>query len=147
MTKKEKFLALVSKEETKTVERAKARLAHKKYSKLSNLIAFEILERLDEMGWKQKDLAEKMGVSPQQVNKWVKGNENFTIDTLVNLSEVLGVELVAVAPKKDQKLVEEVRFTHSEEYAVFASQKRLVPRITMNEHTVYENPYAVSIAN
>lgn len=147
MTNKEKFLALVSKEETKTVERAKARLTHKKYSKLSNLIAFEILERLDTLGWKQKDLAEKMGVSPQQVNKWVKGNENFTIETLVNLSEVLGVELIAVAPKKDQKLVEEVKITHSEEYAVFFSQKRLVPRITMNENTVYENPYAVSIAN
>ena len=147
MTNKEKFLALVSKEETKTVERAKARLANKKYSKLSNLIAFEILERLDTLGWKQKDLAEKMGVSPQQVNKWVKGNENFTIETLVNLSEVLGVELIAVAPDKDQKLVDEIRFKYSEEYAVVITQKRLVPRITMNENTVYENPYALSIAN
>lgn len=147
MSNKEKFLALVSKEETKTVERAKARLAHKKHSKLSNLIAFEILERLDELGWKQKDLAEKMDVSPQQVNKWVKGSENFTIETLVNLSEVLGVELIAVPPKKDQKLMEEVKFTYSEEYDVFMSQKRLAPRITMNENTVYENPYAISIAN
>lgn len=144
MTNKEKFLALVSKEETKTVERAKARLANKKYSKLSNLIAFEILERLDALGWKQKDLAEKMGVSPQQVNKWVKGNENFTIETLVNLSEVLGVELIAVAPKKDQKLVEEVRFTHSEVYDVSVTQKRLVPRITINENRVYENLYAIA---
>lgn len=147
MINKEKFLALVSKEETKTVERAKARLAHKKYSKLSNLIAFEILERLDELGWKQKDLAEKIGVSPQQVSKWVKGNENFTLETLVGLSEVLDVELIAVAPKKDQKLVEEVKFTHSEEYAIFVPQKRLVPRITMNENTIYENPYAIAIAN
>ncbi|MBE8720846.1 helix-turn-helix transcriptional regulator [Sphingobacterium pedocola] len=144
MTNKEKFLTLVSKEETKTVERAKARLTNKKYSKLSNLIAFEILERLDALGWKQKDLAEKMGVSPQQVNKWVKGNENFTIETLVNLSEVLGVELIAVATKKDQKLVEEVRFTYSEVYDVSVTQKRLVPRITMNENRVYENPYAIA---
>lgn len=144
MTNKEKFLALVSKEETKTVERAKARLANKKYSKLSNLIAFEILERLDALGWKQKDLAEKMDVSPQQVNKWAKGNENFTIETLVNLSEVLGVELIAVATKKDQKLVEEVRFTHSEVYDVSVTQKRLMPRITINENRVYENPYAIA---
>src|SRR5690606_11320104 len=144
MTNKEKFLAIVSKEETKTVERAKARLANKKYSQLSNVIAFEILERLDALGWKQKDLAEKMRVSPQQVNKWVKGNENFTIETLVNLSEVLGVELIAVAPKKDQELVDEVRFTHSEAYDVAVTQKRLVPRITMNENRVYENPYAIA---
>ncbi|WP_223583088.1 transcriptional regulator [Sphingobacterium sp. GVS05A] len=144
MTNKEKFLALVSKEETKTVERATARLANKRYSKLSNLIAFEILERLDELGWKQKDLAERMEVSPQQVNKWVKGNENFTLETLVVLSEVLGVELIAVVPKKDRKLVEELRFTHSEEYSISFTRKRLEPRITMNENTVYENPYAIA---
>ena len=96
MTNKEKFLALVSKEETKTVERAKARLANKKFSQLSNQIAFEILERLDQLRWKQKDLAGKMGVSPQQVSKWVKGRENFTIETLVNLGEVLHISLIEV---------------------------------------------------
>ena len=46
MTTKDKFLTLVSKEETKTVARAKSRLANKNYSKISNLIAFEILERI-----------------------------------------------------------------------------------------------------
>src|SRR5690606_20145582 len=96
MTKKEKFLALVSQEETKTLERAKARLGKKNYTKISNQIAFEILERLDELQWKQKDLAEKVGVSPQQVNKWVRGNENFTLETLGKLSEVLGIELIQV---------------------------------------------------
>lgn len=104
MGNKEKFLALVSNEEAKTVERARARLTRKKYSKLSNRIAFEILERLDALGWKQKDLARKIGVSPQQVNKWVKGNENFTLETLVGLSEVLGVEFIAVAPEKKKSL-------------------------------------------
>ena len=47
MTNKEKFLALVSKEETQTIERAKTRLAKKSYSKFSNLIALEILEKID----------------------------------------------------------------------------------------------------
>ncbi|GAA4511811.1 helix-turn-helix transcriptional regulator [Sphingobacterium thermophilum] len=107
MTKKEKFLALVSQEETKTLERAKARLAKKSYTKISGQIAFEILERLDELQWKQKDLAEKMGVSPQQVNKWVKGNENFTLETLGKLSEVLGIELIQVPTMKDTKLTAE----------------------------------------
>ncbi|MFB5944226.1 helix-turn-helix transcriptional regulator [Albibacterium sp. RHL897] len=58
-----------------------------------------MLERLDELGWKQVHLAEKMNVSKQQVSKWVKGSENFTLDTLVRLSEVLGVDLIVVAPK------------------------------------------------
>lgn len=89
MTNKEKFLALVSKEETKTVESANARLAQKNYTKLSHKIAIAILAQLDVLGWKQITLATKMNVSPQQVNKWVKGNENFTLETLVKLGEIL----------------------------------------------------------
>ncbi len=102
MTNKEKFLALVSKEETQTAERAKARIGRRKYSILSKKIALAILIRLDELGLKQVHLAKKMDVSPQQVNKWVKGNENFTIDTLVTLSEILGVDLIEVSAPKGQ---------------------------------------------
>ena len=109
MTNKEKFLALVSAEETKTIERAKARLAQKNYTKISNQIAFEILERLDELHWKQKDLAEKMGVTPQQVSKWVKGNENFTLETLGKLSDVLGIELIQVPRVKEPKCTVETK--------------------------------------
>lgn len=103
MTNKEKFLALVSDEESKTVERAKARIDRRNYTRLSKMIAFKILERLDELGWKQVHLAEKMDVSPQQVNKWVKGNENFTIETLVNMGEILGIELIQVIDRKEKE--------------------------------------------
>lgn len=109
MTNKDKFPALVSKEETQTIERAKTRLANKSYSKISNLIAFEILERLDELGWSQRKLAEKMDVSPQQVNKWVKGNENFTLSTLGRLGEVLGIELIQVPSQNAVKVAAEVK--------------------------------------
>lgn len=144
MTNKEKFLALVSKEETKTVERAKARLANKKYSKLSNQIAFEILERLDVLNWKQVRLAEEMKVSPQQVNKWVKGNENFTLETLVKLSEVLGIELIQVASKQSANKVEEVTFISSEEYTPAVSIKMPKPHIILRDTTMYENQYATA---
>lgn len=108
MINKENFLKLVSEKETKTVSRAKARSAMTSYSKLSSLIAFDILERLDELGWSQKKLAERMDVSPQLVNKWVKGNENFTLSTLGRLGEVLGIELIQVPSRKDVKLASEV---------------------------------------
>lgn len=138
-------MALVSKEDTKTVERAKARLARKSYSKISNLIAFEILERLDELGWKQVHLAEKMNVSKQQVSKWVKGSENFTLDTLVRLSEVLGVDLIVVAPKKEQVSIEQVQYiTYEEGYTIPMPQKRLSPRITMNDSVAYEDDYVLA---
>lgn len=101
MKNKEKFLALVSKEETQTLDRAKTRLAKRDYSSITNLIAFEILERLVELGWSQKTLAEKMDVSPQQVEKWVKGEENFTLSTIGKLEEVLGIVLIQV-PKRNE---------------------------------------------
>lgn len=113
MTNKEKFLNLVSKEETKTLERAKARIARRSYTRYSKKIALSILIRLDELQWKQKDLAEKMEVSPQQVNKWVKGNENFTLETLGKLSAILGVELIQVPRIKEPKLTAETKLSTS----------------------------------
>lgn len=141
MTNKEKFLNLVSKEETKTVERAKARLAKKAYTKISNKIAIAILTRLDELKWKQKDLAEKMEVSPQQVNKWVKGNENFTLDTLAKLSQILGVELINVVVKPTTSKSEEVKVTSSDDYSFTNVTKVVKPAITMSEDSIYENNY------
>lgn len=41
----------------------------------------------------QKDLADIMRVSPQQVNKLVKGRENLTIETISRLSEALNISL------------------------------------------------------
>lgn len=141
MTNKEKFLALVSHDETKTVERAKARLAKKSYTKISNQIAFEILERLDELKWKQKYLAEKMGVSPQQVSKWVKGNENFTLETLVNLGAILGMNLIQIPTQATQRVNESFQKILSEEYIVFSNIDQLRPQITMSDDMEYENSY------
>ena len=132
MTNKEKFLALVSKEETQTIEKAKTRLAKKSYSKISNLIAFEILERLDELGWSQRKLAEKMDVFPQQVNKWVKGNENFTLATLARLGEVLETELIKVPTRSEVRIKTTVKLPNSTfEYKTPETPQPFTPPITM----------------
>lgn len=132
MTTKDKFFALVSKEETKTVARAKSRLANKSYTKISNRIAFEILERLDELGWTQKQLAEKMDVYPQQVNKWVKGNENFTIATLARLEEVLETKLIEVTNRSEIRIKETVKLPKTtSEYITPESPQQITPPITM----------------
>ena len=113
MTNKEKFLALVSKEETKTIERAKARASRRFMTRYSKKIALSILIRLDELKWKQSLLAEKMGVSPQQVSKWIKGNENFTLETLGRLSEVLGGEFIQRLNIKEPKHTAEIELKPS----------------------------------
>lgn len=116
MTVKDTFLGLVSKEETKTIDRAKARLAQKGFLKLSKMISIKILARLDELGWKQVDLAKRMGVTPQQVNKWIKGKENFTLETLVKISDILGIELITVPIKPQEVHVKEIIYQPVEKY-------------------------------
>ena len=99
MLNKEKFLALVSSEETSTLDAAKARVTNRELHRVSQKIALHILSRLSVLGWKQKDLAEKMAVTPQQVSKWVKGKENFTLDTLIKLSHVLSYNVFQAIPE------------------------------------------------
>lgn len=92
---KEKFLDLVSKKKTDSSKKNKERIAKREMLRESRNIAFKVLERLDELGWKQNKLAEVMGVSPPYVNKLVKGKENFTLETLVKLQQILNIPILA----------------------------------------------------
>ena len=92
---KEKFLSFVAKETSKDIlEDAKYYVENSDFIRFSNNIALLILDRLDQSKWTQKQLAEEMGVSPQQVSKWVKGGENLTISTIINISNALGFNLI-----------------------------------------------------
>jgi transcriptional regulator with XRE-family HTH domain len=94
-TNKEKFLDLVSKEKTDSSKKNKERIAKRAMLRESRNIAFKVLERLDELGWKQNKLAEVMEVSAPYVNKLVKGKENFTLETLLKLQKVLNIPILA----------------------------------------------------
>ena len=68
-------------------------------------IALRILDALEELNWKKAKLAHEMGVSPQQVSKYVKGEENFKLETLCKLEKVLGIELVTIL-QEDEEVVQ-----------------------------------------
>jgi transcriptional regulator with XRE-family HTH domain len=95
MTNREKFLTLVSPADPQTEIKNNWRIANRRWLKASQQIALDILERLDELGWTQRDLAEKMGVSPQYFHKIVKGSENLTLDTQTKLQEILEIPILA----------------------------------------------------
>jgi transcriptional regulator with XRE-family HTH domain len=95
MTNKEKFLQLVSGEDTKTIEDVKQRIKNRAMLRESQQIAIKVLMKLDELGWSQKNLANKMGVSPQQITKIVSGKENLTIDTQIRLQNILNIPVLA----------------------------------------------------
>jgi len=99
MTKKEKFLQLVSNQKTETLARAKERKQNRAFIRRSQEIALAILDRLDSLNWSQRRLAEEMGVSPQLVNKWVRGGEKFTLETLSTLETALNTSLISVQPQ------------------------------------------------
>ncbi|MEY3648724.1 MAG: hypothetical protein RLZ13_1609 [Bacteroidota bacterium] len=81
------------------------RKVNKAWLRKSAAIALRILDALDELNWKKTKLAQEMGVSPQQVSKYVKGEENFKLETLCNLEKVLGIELVTIL-QSDEEVVQ-----------------------------------------
>lgn len=103
MTNKEKFLALVSQEKDDTLEFIRDRIRNRPMIEESQRIAWKVLDRLDELGWSQKDLAKKMEVTPPQVNKIVKGQENLTLATIVKLQEILNIAILASCYEKQEE--------------------------------------------
>jgi len=64
-------------------------------------IAAMIDDAMKEKGWSKKDLMEKMGKkNPSTVSRWLSGTNNFTVDTLVELSLLLDIKLVAMYEEK-----------------------------------------------
>ncbi len=97
------FLELVSDNDTKTADNIRYRIENKSWLKESKRIAIKILVALKEQSLSQKDLAEKMNVSPQYINKLVKGGENLTLDTITKLQNILQLQILVSSEKKISK--------------------------------------------
>lgn len=98
----EKMAALATKEVSGWYEDAKWRIENEGWLKHSQYIALTILRTLRVKNISQKELAERIGVSPQQVSKIVKGNENLTLETISKLEAALGVPLIEVCEADDE---------------------------------------------
>ena len=98
MERKEILNILNAKAEPATawMQAAQYRIENRKTLEYSQEIALRILRELRNQKMSQSDLATALGISKQQVNKWVKGNENFTIDTIAKIDAVLGIKLIQV---------------------------------------------------
>lgn len=95
MDNKEKFLKLVSKEQSPALTQIRERIRNREMLHESQQIAIKVLMRLQVLGWTKKQLAEAMNVSPQQISKIVSGRENMTISTLVRLQQILNIPILA----------------------------------------------------
>ncbi len=59
-------------------------------------LAVRIADALTAKGWSKSEFAARMNQQPSVVTRWLSGTQNFTIDTLSDIEEALGVQLLVV---------------------------------------------------
>ncbi len=96
VTNNDQELRILESQEVRTdwKERAEWRRNNKYWLDHSRRIALTVLNRLDETGMSQRQLAERMGCSAQNVSKLLKGQENLTLETIAKLELVLGIPIL-----------------------------------------------------
>jgi len=127
------------------VEEAKERQNNKAWLKHSRRIAIKILVTLREKGIKQKELALTLNVSPQQINKIVKGKENLTLETISKLELALDISLMSVESKAYNITLHNVVKTNY----VYMSNELTKKEVARQKSTykLIEESYPLSVVN
>jgi len=73
-------------------------------------IATRILQTLQVKNMTQKELAEKLEVSPQALTRIVKGRQNLTLQTIRKIEKALNITLVTVHDQDTSSITEKVKF-------------------------------------
>src|ERR1035437_3159158 len=94
-TIQEKLNKVVSKK-SDWLEKAEWEIANEDWLNKSAKIAIKILRTIRAKDITQLQLAEMLNVSPQQISKIVKGQENLTLETIAKLEKALDIKLVEI---------------------------------------------------
>jgi transcriptional regulator with XRE-family HTH domain len=97
---------LISKESSHWLRDADFYELNKDWLDKSALIAVKILSALRSQSLTQKDLAERIDVSPQYINKVLKGNENLSLSTICKIEKSLSISLIAVPSFQISQVIE-----------------------------------------
>jgi len=108
------FKKLVTGEDSSWAEATKWRSENKGWLQKSAAIALKVLRTLRERGLSQKDLAERLSISAQQVSKILKGNENLTLETITKLENALEIKLIDISSYTvtDERILEVSQHFH-----------------------------------
>jgi len=101
---KEKLSNLASDQPSEWKAKTKYRRENREWLKKSAAIAVRVLDALKAQNLSQKELAERMNISPQQISKIVKGQENLTLETISNLEIALGIQIIDVKANHSRTL-------------------------------------------
>lgn len=66
----------------------------KNWRKYSQAIAATMTKRMVELGLSQRMLADKMNCTQQYISKVLKGEKNFSLETLYKIEFALGIEII-----------------------------------------------------
>jgi ribosome-binding protein aMBF1 (putative translation factor) len=91
---KEKLSKLAADRPSEWKAKAQYRRENREWLRKSAAIAVCVLDALKAQNLSQKELAERMNISPQQISKIVKGQENMTLETISNLEIALGIQII-----------------------------------------------------
>lgn len=68
------------------------------------LIAVKIADALEAKKLSQKAFAELMKKSESEISEWLSGNRNFTVDTLSDISDCLGIRLLPCSEMRTRRI-------------------------------------------
>lgn len=74
------------------------RQENKIWLRYSQRIAMLMLDKMEEIGMNQKQLAEKMSCSQQYISKVLQGRENLSLETLAKIENALGISIIKEEP-------------------------------------------------
>lgn len=124
---------VVIKTATKWKDRAKQDRTNRRNISRAQAFALELLDYMDLNNIKQNELAEKMGVSAQQVSKILRAKSNLTFDSIDKIEDAL--EVTITSPKIE-------KINNKKQLFLPSSTMQVVHRRTskiMNEVRVVKN--------
>lgn len=98
-----KFSQMAKSRPEEAKQKAMDRKKNREWIRVSQDIALALHYYLRETKITQKELADRMQVSPAYVGKLLKGQENFTLETICNIQKVIGRNLISVSQPYEHK--------------------------------------------
>ena len=75
-------------------EEERRRAKEEGWLRYSRIIAIKIAMAMKQQNISRQDLAERMGCSPQYISRLLKGEENFSLETICKLENALNVPIL-----------------------------------------------------
>lgn len=80
--------------------------------KMQTRTKMTLAARLDDLlkarGWGKSEFAERVNKNPSEITRWLSGTQNFTVDTLAEIAEVLGMSVAELFAPKQVQVVNKV---------------------------------------